>query len=107
MVRVIAPQATRIALLPTVGFMVQVIKNTSIASLVVGYGELTYTAKLINNATFQPFVSFGIAGLLYFLACRSEENTSELQSLMRTSYPVFCLIKKHITVSVNSASIPL
>src|SRR3546814_3466658 len=42
MVRVIAPQATRIALPPTVGFMVQVIKNTSIASLVVGYGELTY-----------------------------------------------------------------
>lgn len=69
MVRVIAPQATRIALPPTVGFMVQVIKNTSIASLVVGYGELTYNAKLINNATFQPFVYFGIAGLLYFLAC--------------------------------------
>src|SRR3546814_1853083 len=27
-------------------------------------------------------------------ACRSEEHTSELQSLMRTSYAVFCLKKK-------------
>src|SRR3546814_9025015 len=27
---------------------------------------------------------------------RSEEHTSELQSLMRTSYAVFCLKKKHI-----------
>src|SRR3546814_9152063 len=26
---------------------------------------------------------------------RSEEHTSELQSLMRTSYAVFCLNKKH------------
>src|SRR3546814_2868817 len=26
---------------------------------------------------------------------RSEEHTSELQSLMRTSYSVFCLSKKH------------
>src|SRR3546814_3993928 len=29
-------------------------------------------------------------------ACRSEEHTSELQSLMRISYAVFCLKKKHI-----------
>src|SRR3546814_3842843 len=28
---------------------------------------------------------------------RSEEHTSELQSLMRTSYAVFCLTKKHHT----------
>src|SRR3546814_10477122 len=28
--------------------------------------------------------------------CRSEEHTSELQSLMRISYAVFCLKKKHI-----------
>src|SRR3546814_1852055 len=30
-------------------------------------------------------------------AMRSEEHTSELQSLMRTSYAVFCLKKKHTT----------
>src|SRR3546814_7673004 len=29
---------------------------------------------------------------------RSEEHTSELQSLMRNPYPVFCLKKKHILI---------
>src|SRR3546814_5307848 len=31
------------------------------------------------------------------MAARSEEHTSELQSLMRTSYAVFCLKKKNLT----------
>src|SRR3546814_1682113 len=31
----------------------------------------------------------------HFLATRSEEHTSELQSLMRISYAVFCLKKKN------------
>src|SRR3546814_6396116 len=43
-------------------------------------------------------VSLGLAGLRYFGATlpslRSEEHTSELQSLMRNSYAVFCLKKK-------------
>src|SRR3546814_3640009 len=35
-------------------------------------------------------------------AGRSEEHTSELQSLMRTSYAVFCLKKKrHITTTTK------
>src|SRR3546814_4722121 len=33
-------------------------------------------------------------------AIRSEEHTSELQSLMRISYAVFCLKKKNILVSI-------
>src|SRR3546814_3499135 len=32
---------------------------------------------------------------------RSEEHTSELQSLMRISYAVFCLKKKHHTAPTN------
>src|SRR3546814_1790225 len=32
--------------------------------------------------------------LLSYIAVRSEEHTSELQSLMRISYAVFCLKKK-------------
>src|SRR3546814_6049685 len=35
------------------------------------------------------------------LDARSEEHTSELQSLMRISYAVFCLKKKNITSSSN------
>jgi len=67
--KVILPQALRIATPPTVGFMVQIIKNTSIASLVVGYAELSYNAKVLNNSTFQPFLYFGCAVVLYFLLC--------------------------------------
>src|SRR3546814_2884394 len=33
---------------------------------------------------------------------RSEEHTSELQSLMRTSYAVFCLKKKHTTIHTTN-----
>jgi polar amino acid transport system permease protein len=69
MSRVVLPQSLRIATPPTVGFMVIVVKNTSVSSLVVGYHELTYNAKVINNATFEPFLYFGLAGLLYFLIC--------------------------------------
>ena len=69
MSRVILPQALRIATPPTVGFMVQIVKNTSVASIVVGFAELSYNAKVLNNTTFQPFVYFGLAGLLYFSIC--------------------------------------
>jgi len=67
--KVILPQALRIATPPTVGFMVQIIKNTSIASLVLGYAELSYNAKVLNNSTFQPFLYFGCAAVLYFILC--------------------------------------
>ena len=67
--QVILPQALRIATPPTVGFLVQIIKNTSIASLVIGYSELAYNAKILNNSTFQPFIYFGCAAILYFAMC--------------------------------------
>ncbi|RKK04330.1 ABC transporter permease subunit [Pseudoroseomonas wenyumeiae] len=67
-VDVILPQAARIATPPTVGFMVQMLKNTSLAS-VVGFVELTRAAQVINNSTIQPFLVFGIAGAMYFILC--------------------------------------
>lgn len=67
--KVVLPQALRLATPPTVGFMVQIVKNTSIASLVVGFAELSYNAKILNNTTFQPFLYFGLAGMLYFAIC--------------------------------------
>src|SRR3546814_4062311 len=33
---------------------------------------------------------------------RSEENTSELQSLLRISYAVFCLIKQHNIITYHT-----
>src|SRR3546814_9169578 len=37
-----------------------------------------------------------LAMVRFLIANRSEEHTSELQSLMRTSYAVFCLKKKNL-----------
>src|SRR3546814_5690908 len=39
------------------------------------------------------------------VAIRSEEHTSELQSLMRISYAVFCLKKKTKTTTLNNTQI--
>ncbi|MDO5605438.1 MAG: amino acid ABC transporter permease [Paracoccus sp. (in: a-proteobacteria)] len=65
---VILPQALRIAIPPTVGFMVQIVKNTSYA-VVINFFDLTYSAKVINNSTFMPFTVFTLAALIYFAIC--------------------------------------
>jgi len=65
---VILPQALRMAVPPTVGFLVQIVKNTSYA-VVIGFFDLTYSAKVINNSTFMPFTVFTIAALIYFAIC--------------------------------------
>jgi polar amino acid transport system permease protein len=68
LVWVILPQAVRIAIPPTVTFMVQIVKNTSLAS-VIGFVELTQAGKLVNNSTFQPFICFVCVAILYFVLC--------------------------------------
>jgi polar amino acid transport system permease protein len=65
---IVAPQAVRIAIPPTVGFLVQLIKGTSLASI-IGFVELTRAAQIVNNATFHPFTIFGIVALAYFVIC--------------------------------------
>lgn len=65
---VILPQAVKIATPPTVGFMVQIVKNTSLASA-IGFVELARAGQIINNSTFEPFVIFLIVAALYFVLC--------------------------------------
>jgi polar amino acid transport system permease protein len=65
---VVLPQAVKIALPPTVGFLVQVIKGTALAS-VIGFIELTKAGTMITNATFKPFVVYSCVALLYFALC--------------------------------------
>ncbi|RNF33293.1 amino acid ABC transporter permease [Paracoccus methylarcula] len=65
---VILPQAMRVAIAPTVGFLVQLIKGTSLASI-IGFTELTRAGQIINNATFKPFLVFGTVAILYFILC--------------------------------------
>ena len=65
---VVLPQAVKIAIPPTVGFLVQVIKGTALAS-VIGFIELTKAGTMITNATFKPFVVYSCVALLYFALC--------------------------------------
>tara|TARA_R110002020_G_scaffold77459_3_gene195571 strand:+ start:359 stop:1015 length:657 start_codon:yes stop_codon:yes gene_type:complete len=65
---VVLPQAAKIAVAPTVGFLVQLIKGTSLASI-IGFVELTRAGQIINNATFVPFKVFGLVAILYFAIC--------------------------------------
>lgn len=65
---ILLPQAVRIGVPPTVGFLVQVIKGTALAS-VIGFVELTKAGTMITNATFQPFVVYICVALMYFALC--------------------------------------
>jgi polar amino acid transport system permease protein len=65
---VIIPQAARIAIPPTVGFLVQLIKNTSVAAI-VGFVELTRAGQLMVNVTFQPMIVYPLVAALYFAVC--------------------------------------
>lgn len=65
---VILPQALRVSIAPTVGFLVQIIKGTALAS-VIGFVELTKAGQMISNATYQPFLAYTFVGLLYFALC--------------------------------------
>jgi polar amino acid transport system permease protein len=48
--------------------MVQIVKNTSLASA-IGFVELARAGQIINNSTFEPFVIFVIVAALYFALC--------------------------------------
>jgi polar amino acid transport system permease protein len=65
---VIMPQALRIAIPPTVGFLVQLVKNTSLAS-VIGFIELTRAGQIVTGATFQPFLVYTCVAAIYFAMC--------------------------------------
>jgi polar amino acid transport system permease protein len=65
---VVLPQSVRIATPPTVGFMVQLVKNTSLASI-IGFHELTHAAQYVNNVTLKPVLVYGVVGAMYFAVC--------------------------------------
>lgn len=65
---VILPQAMRISIPPTVGFLVQLVKGTSIAAI-IGFVELTRAGQLMVNVTFQPMIIYPVVAALYFAVC--------------------------------------
>jgi polar amino acid transport system permease protein len=66
--KVVLPQAMRIAVPPTLGFVVQLVKNTALASI-IGYIELTRAGQIVANTTFQPLPVFLTVAAMYFVIC--------------------------------------
>src|SRR3546814_972763 len=55
----------------------------------------------------KQYAQYGLKKISKLTGSRSEEHTSELQSLMRISYAVFCLKnKKHTYIQLNTAYMP-
>ena len=68
---IIVPQALRLSLAPTVGFMVQIIKGTSLA-YIIGFHDLMAVGKRWANAPVpgtEPFIIFPLMALIYFALC--------------------------------------
>ncbi len=65
---IVLPQALRISLPATIGFLVQLIKGTSLAAF-VGFTELARSGSQLSNQIFKPLLVFGIVGALYFIMC--------------------------------------
>jgi polar amino acid transport system permease protein len=65
---VVVPQAVRPAIPPTVGFLVQLVKNTALGSI-IGFRELTRAGQIVANVTFQPLAVFLTVAAFYFAIC--------------------------------------
>lgn len=65
---VVLPQALKISLPATVGFLVQLLKGTSLASI-VGFAELMRSGAIVANATFNPLFVYSVVAALYFALC--------------------------------------
>ena len=79
-------QTYRHVILPqAVGFLVQLVKNTSIVQ-VVGFVDLMRAGMLVNNATYQAFQIFTLVGFIYFAICFPLSRLSRhLEKVMNAS----------------------
>src|SRR3546814_5974144 len=59
--------------------------------------------QAVGKISRQKLGRLGMGHLKHMPDLRSEEHTSELQSLMRKSYAVFCLKKKTIVTQISDA----
>src|SRR3546814_6725087 len=86
---------------------------SDVTGFVTGEGGMGHTAWLIPDIAAMDRLMLGALGMTLreeiSAPNRSEEHTSELQSLMRISYAVFCLQKKNTTnqqqhITLNTAA---
>lgn len=67
---VIMPQAIRNMIPSLVGFIIALIKDSSLVS-VIGYIDLTRAGRTVGNLTMQPLITFLCVGAIYFVICYS------------------------------------
>ncbi|QHP68215.1 amino acid ABC transporter permease [Bradyrhizobium sp. LCT2] len=65
---VVLPQAIRISLPATIGFLVQLIKGTSLAAI-IGFTELMRAGTIVSNQNFKPLLVLGLVCVLHFAIC--------------------------------------
>ena len=68
--KVIIPQAMRIAVPPTLGQFISILKDSSLASI-IGFMELTKAGMAVRAATSNTLLTFAIVTYLYFAICYS------------------------------------
>ncbi|MEN6316129.1 MAG: amino acid ABC transporter permease [Clostridiaceae bacterium] len=67
---IIMPQAVRLLIPPLVGFLINLVKESSLVSI-INYVDLTRTGKIIGNLTMNPLLSYTIVAAFYFAICFS------------------------------------
>lgn len=65
---VILPQAARLMLPPGIGFLLILLKDSSLVS-VIGLIELARAGVIISNLTNEPIVTYLAVGVIYFVMC--------------------------------------
>lgn len=103
MCHVIAPQAVRIALAPTVGFLVQVVKNTSLAS-VIGFAEVIRASQMLNNSTLRPLLVYSLVMLVYFILCWPLSLASRYLEQRLSQQKVAGVAATPVTMALNPAA---
>lgn len=68
MALIVMPQAFRLLIPPLVGFIIALIKDSSLISI-IGFIDLTRSGKIIGNLTMNPLLTFAFVALIYFAIC--------------------------------------
>ena len=68
---IILPQAIKFSVAPTISFLIQIIKGTSLA-YIIGFHDLMLLGKRWANAPVpgsEPFIIFPLMAVMYFCLC--------------------------------------
>jgi polar amino acid transport system permease protein len=65
---VVLPQAMRIAVPPGIGFLIALIKDSSLVT-VIGFVELTHAGTIVSNLTANPILTYSVVAAFYFVIC--------------------------------------